>query len=212
MLYRIFKIIKGLKKNRGMTYVELIVVLSIFSMMSAFSIYNYNTFQNKVDIKNLANDIALKLFQAQNSAVSGKLPLLAPVPWKPSYGIYFNLNPVGAPNTGGDVFYYFADLDQDKVFDYGVYSNCPSGECLEKINITKGNYIARVASYAGGVGTALTDEVHITFTRPSQTATFSDKNGIPFSPVPEYIEIQLASPSGITTRVKIYPSGRIQLN
>lgn len=200
------------RPQAGMTYVELIVVLSIFSMMSALSIYNYETFQNKVDIKNLANDVALKLFEAQNSAVSGKLPILPPDPWKPSYGIYFNLNPVGSPNTGNNVFYYFADLDQDKLFDYGIYPTCPSGECLEKINITKGNFISRIVSYSGGVGTNLTDEVHINFTRPSQTATFSDKNGSPFSPTPEYLEIILSSSSGVLTKVKVYPSGRIQLN
>ncbi len=195
-----------------MTYVELIVVLSIFSIMSAFSIYNYQTFQNKVDIKNLANDVALKLFEAQNASVSGKLPLLPPEPWKPSYGIYFNLNPVNFPNTGNKVFYYFADLDQDKVFDYGIYSACPNNECLEKINITKGNYIGRIISYANGVYTPIMDEVHITFTRPSQTATFSDKNGAPLSPTPEYLEIFLASSSGVVTKVTIFPSGRIQLN
>lgn len=195
-----------------MTYIELIVVLSIFSIMSAFSIYNYKTFENKVDIKNLASDVALKLVEAQNSAVSGKLSLLSPDGWKPSYGIYFNLNPIGSPNTGDDVFYYFADFDQDKVFDYGIYPACPSNECLEKINITKGNHIVRIASYSGGSGTALTDEVHITFTRPSQTATFSDKNGLPLSPSPEYLEITLGSPTDVTTKVKVYPSGRIQLN
>lgn len=204
---------KKVKKNKGMSYVELIVVLSIFSIMSAFSIYNYRTFENKVEIKNLANNIATKLFEAQNSAVSGKLPLLPPDPWKPSYGIYFNLNPVTAPNTGPDVFYYFADLDQDKLFDYGVYSSCPTGECLEKININNGNYISSIKSYGdNGAINSLTDEVHINFTRPSQVATFSDKNGNPFVPTPQYLEINISSNSGATTKVKIYPSGRIQLN
>jgi len=206
------KLNKKIKKNRGMTYVELIVVLSIFSIMSTFSIYNYQTFQNKVDIKNLANDIALKLFEAQNSAVSGKLAALTPDGWKPSYGIYFNLNPVSSPNTGKDVFYYFIDLDQDKLFDYGLYPVCPTGECVQKVNITKGNYISSIKAYSGGVGTDLNDEVHISFTRPSQTATFNDKNGLPFSPSPDYLEINLSSPASATTKVKIYPSGRIQLN
>ena len=52
---------KKIKGNRGMTYVELIVVLGIFAVMLSISMFNYKRFQGKVDIKNLANDIALKL-------------------------------------------------------------------------------------------------------------------------------------------------------
>ena len=59
--------------NRGMTYVELIVVLSIFSIMTSVVLFNYGAFQAKVDIKNLASDIALKIVEAQKSALSGKL-------------------------------------------------------------------------------------------------------------------------------------------
>ena len=57
-----------------MTYVELIVVLSIFSVMTSVVLFNYNEFQAKIDIKVLANDIALKIVEAQKSALSGKLP------------------------------------------------------------------------------------------------------------------------------------------
>ncbi|KKQ07855.1 MAG: hypothetical protein US18_C0006G0001, partial [Parcubacteria group bacterium GW2011_GWB1_36_5] len=56
---------KRIKKNRGMTYVELIVVLSIFAVMSSIVLFNYGEFQAKVDIKNLASDIALKIVEAQ---------------------------------------------------------------------------------------------------------------------------------------------------
>ena len=50
-----------IKTNRGMTYVELIVVLSIFAVLSSVAIFNYGSFQDKVDIKNLGSDIALKI-------------------------------------------------------------------------------------------------------------------------------------------------------
>ena len=48
---------KKIKKNAGMTYVELIVVLSIFAVLSSVAVFNYSEFQTKVDIKNLANDL-----------------------------------------------------------------------------------------------------------------------------------------------------------
>ena len=54
-----------MQKNRGMSYVELIVVLSIFAVLSSVILYNYGEFQAKVDIKNLASDIALQIVQSQ---------------------------------------------------------------------------------------------------------------------------------------------------
>ena len=75
-----------------MTYVELIVVFSIFSVLSGVSIFNYGAFQDKIDLRNLANDIALEVFKAQKDALSGVLPpfaqqalLVSPSSWKPSY-------------------------------------------------------------------------------------------------------------------------------
>src|SRR3989344_4561547 len=94
--------------NAGMTYVELIVVLSIFSVMTSIALFDYNKFQAKVDIKVLANDIALKIVEAQKSAMSGKIPIQnISSTWKPSYGIYFDL-------ADGKNFIYFANtIDGD---------------------------------------------------------------------------------------------------
>src|SRR3989339_1856034 len=79
--------------NKGMTYVELIVVLSIFSVLSSVAIYNYGDFQSSVDIKNLASDIALQIVKAQKDSLSGLLPLqVVKTDWKPSYGVQFDLS------------------------------------------------------------------------------------------------------------------------
>ena len=54
-----------------MTYVELIVVLSIFSIMTSITIFNYNKFEAKVDIKNLNQETALHI-----AALSGHTNLV----------------------------------------------------------------------------------------------------------------------------------------
>ena len=83
-----FKINKKIKRNGGFTYVELIVVLSIFAIMSSVVIFNYGSYQTNVDIKVMANNIALKIVQAQKDATSGKWnPNELDNNWKPSYGI-----------------------------------------------------------------------------------------------------------------------------
>lgn len=201
-----------LQKNRGMTYVELIVVISIAALLSTVSLFNYKLFQDKVEMKTLANDIALKITEAQKSSISGKLPLLGAYPnWRPSYGIYFPQQ-VNNPITSNKSFYYFADLLPSLTPDkrLGSISSCPGAECISIINMTKGKYISSIKSYVGATGTDLNAPLHITFTRPNSGADFY-KDNLEFLGV-NYIEITLSAADNNTTAViKIFPSGRVQI-
>lgn len=187
----------------GMTYVELIVVLSIFSIMTSIILFNYGKFQTNVDIKILANDIASKIVEAQKSSISGQLNLNASLNWKPSYGIYFDSSSGNNKN-----FIYFADLNQNSLYDT---SNCSgTGECLDNISITKGNYISRIDSYLGSTPTPITNPLSITFKRPDSSVIFSS-NGLLLNGF-DYIQITVSSPDLTVAKIKIYPSGRIQIN
>ena len=126
------KIFKDIKINRGMTYIELIVVLSIFSIISSIVMFNYGDFQSKVDVKNLASDIALQVVQAQKSSLSGLLPpsgYSAISLWKPSFGVYFDIPP-------STQFIYFVDLNNLNGYEVG--------EELNTMSITKNNRISRI--------------------------------------------------------------------
>lgn len=209
-----FQNLKINKLNGGMTYIEFIVVLSIFSVMSSVILFNYGEFQAKVDIKNLASDIALKIVEAQKSALSGKLPVVSQqLDWKPSYGVYFNRV------VDDKSFIHFTDLDsQDKI--YNVSGSCPGGECLDKITITKGNYIDKIeiCSDANCVSSTSTiiDPLSITFTRPDSSAVFTlEQNSNPSVlsvTGSQYVQITIKSPKGTTAKIKIYPSGRVQVD
>jgi len=205
------------KLNRGMTYVELIVVLSIFAVMTSIVLFNYSKYQEQVDIKVLANDIALKIVQAQKSALSGELPPLSQQTqidstWKPSYGVYFD------PGTNNN-FIYFTDLGiWDNIAGHNTQNNsydsssCPgSGECLNSITITKGDYILRIDSYLGLTPTQITNPLSITFTRPNSGAAFYS-NGLSLPAGFDYVQITISSPSLIKSCIDVYPSGRIQIN
>ena len=39
-------------KSRGMTYLELVMVISIFAMMSAVTLFNYKNFQSNNNYRN----------------------------------------------------------------------------------------------------------------------------------------------------------------
>ena len=178
-----------------MTYVELIVVLAIFSLITAVTVFDYRGFQAKVDIKNLASDIGLKIVEAQKSSLSGVLPLSGSDPtWKPSYGVYFS---IATPTQ----FIYFVDLNNDKIYNE---------TSLDTINITKGNYISRIDSYTGITPTPITNPLSITFKRPDSGASFT-LNGVLLNGF-DYIQITIISPTQITSKIKVYPSGRIEVD
>ena len=195
---------KTFPTSNGMTYIELIVVLGIWAVMSSIVMFDYQEFQAKVDIKSLASDIALKIVEAQKSALSGKWASGAPLDWKPSYGVYFDINSI--PPGDNKSFIYFADLYNDK-----IYNDAP----LDTINMTKGNYIDKIETCAISCLLINPAYLSITFKRPDSGVFFY--SNVPLDPKDpinnfDYIKITIKSPKGAAALIKIYPSGRIQVN
>lgn len=198
-------------KQAGMSIVELLVVLSIFSVVSSVAIFNFGNFQSQIDIKNLASDIALKTVEAQKASLSGLLPPLSQQAqidetWKPSYGVYFSTTP-------NNSFIYFTDLKnptQNSLYDV---SSCPgTGECLEQITITKGNVVSGLdVFYQSNPSTAVpVENLAITFVRPNSSAIIASGSSKLVSV--SYVRITITSPKATTSAIKVYPSGRIQIN
>ena len=195
--YLAFPISNGIKKNRGMTYVELIVVLGIFSLITSVAFFNYGKFEQGVDIKILASDVALKIVQAQKNSLSGKWNSNANSNWKPSYGVHFNL-------SNNKSFIYFADLNNNTLYED---VSC-SGECLDQIIITKRNSISELRVI--GIGCPSTvNNLNIVFKRPDSSAIITSNPTLVCNI--SYVQIILSSPSLITANIKLYPSGRIQI-
>jgi len=207
------KIKRPVYQQAGMTYVELIVVLSIFSVITSVVMFNFKAFQAKTDIKNLANDIALRIVQAQKYSVNGKLPPVTPQQtdiitkwgdinlWKPSYGVYFD---TAIPKK----FIYFVDID--KLGNAGTTGNGlydGGSELLENININNGNYISSIT--AQGCGTV--NNLSIVFARPDSEAKFF-VNFVPCFPTNQYVDIGIKSPALSTIPViRVYSFGKIEI-
>lgn len=179
--------------QRGMTYVELIVVLSIFSVLSSVVLFNYGDFQAKVDIKNLASDIALKIVEAQKSSLNGVLPATYTEGWKPSYGVYFE---TATPTQ----LIYFANFNNDYndisdiVLDQPLF---PKNIYIDKLEVV-GNSCPSISSLS------------IVFRRPDFSAILTSQGAI--LSCASYIQITIKSPKGAKAYIKIYPSGRVQVN
>ncbi len=199
-----------------MSYVELIVVLSIFAIMSSIAIFNYGDFQANVDIRNLASDIALQIVTAQKSALNGASPssgffcATATVTCKPSYGVYFDKSPTNDNSDNkpfNTKFIYFADLNNAGGYDPGDTSNI--------ITITKGNHILNIDKCSTdscdlGSNPIPISPLSVVFKRPDSGAVFNNSPTLVTGS--EYIKITIESANKkVTSSIRIYPSGRVQI-
>lgn len=164
-----------LEYSRGMTSIELIVVLMIFGVIASTVLFRFSSFSSNVALDNLAQDIALRVKQAQTNAISGQYPRLntgdtdqtsPDLTWRPSYGVYFDKT-----GTNNKQFIFFFDrnssaLDGNKIIDDitpGVNCGIGDSECLDKITINTREYISDICidTVCGTI-----NNVAVVFTRP----------------------------------------------
>ena len=208
---------KKRKCNSGMTYVELIVVLSIFGIMSSVVLVNYQDFQAKIEIKSLANDIVLKINEAQRFASSGRLDYKRQVEfenetgisasaWKPSYGVNFDIrNPVG--------FISFEDLDDSVLNNAPAYNShsgkCDNLECVEQININKNIFIKDIISYCSANEGRSVNDLSVSFMRSNPNVFLQSSSAD--CPLSEAVIRLVSNSGGASSSILIYPSGIIKI-
>ena len=190
------------KVNQGFTFVELIVVIAIFSIMAGIVIFNARDFGDSIALQNLAQDIALQLKKAQNDGSSGRFNIgFTGYPMsKISYGLQFN-------TTEYTQFSYFADLDNDGTLRSNNFCGTGGYECIKIFSIPNGDKISNLCVNQGS--SCGLSSVDITFTRPNLNAT------IVTNPISSRIiadaEIEIKSPKGKTKTIVIWPTGQISI-
>lgn len=176
------KIFKFKNQNKGMTFIELIVVIGIFAAISGTVLFNYRDFSDGIKLQNLSQEIALQGKRAQTLASQGRRPILSnaqstngidnflPFNWVSSYGIAFD-------SSYQDRFilyfnspeYYFepdspdaspADLRLSRSLDFFDFSDgnyqagcgAATSECIEEFLITDGSRIDLICANREPVG------------------------------------------------------------
>lgn len=187
-----------------MTFIELIVVLSIVSIISTVTLFNFTDFSTKVSLQNLAQDIALNIKQAQTNSISGRLTegLVGGQP--PSYGVYFNID---TPSS----FVYFRDLGSPRnyIFDGGCDALGEVGsECLSITTIESQDYVSDICNYNGLCGY---EDLSITYTRPfPEPKIFGTKSGIT-EILSSGAQVEIVSPKGVYMHIFVWPTGQISV-
>ncbi|MFA6386431.1 MAG: prepilin-type N-terminal cleavage/methylation domain-containing protein [Candidatus Paceibacterota bacterium] len=170
---RIIKYKLQLPYNKGLTLIELMVVISIFLVITTTVIFNYGTFNSNVSLQNLTDDVALSIRKAQGFAIGARA---VGDNFRNSYGMHFSVDssPSGSLSGSNKSFLMFSvpTADTKKYTDNGSMSDVcgnNTNQCIELFNITSADNIKElriddVSKVAGSID--------IIFTRPNTRAYF----------------------------------------
>lgn len=210
------------KLNSGVTLIELIVVVSIFSVVSSVLLFNYSDFSTNVSIRNLSQDIALNIRKAQTFATSVRGLTTDGGRSYPAYGIVFSLeSSAGAFEPNSKNFISFVDVipvgnqvPNKKYDNNGICGTVTEGsECLEATTINSADSIVSLETDVTG-GPISSGTVAITFRRPSPDAIIcyipsGDSNCA--DQIPSYVKITLRSAKGLTRTISVWNTGQINV-
>ncbi len=200
------------KKNKnlkgGYTFIELIVVIVIFSIVSSVVLFNFSDFSTNISLQNTTSDIALQIKEAQSDAIAGKLNdaivFLGQTNYKPAYGIHFDID------VKPREFKKFTDLDKSREYDGGS-GNCDVSdpECLKKVSINGFDQIDTMCVrtiYDSPSDCNIVDILDISFERPFPDAIIRAENdGVIYNDA----EIVLVSSKGVKRKIIINALGSI---
>lgn len=191
--------------NKAFTLVELLVTLTIFSIMTGIVLFNQESFNNTIFLSNLASDIALSVREAQTYGINIKETEIESKDFVP-YGVSFKIKSGGSTDFSNKDFILFADLNKNSLYDSN-YKTCTSGsECIEKYSIKRGNYIKSICVSENDGVCKEKDKVDILFRRPNPDAIIKTDNG---GKVYSYVKIVVSSASGNIKTIVVRNTGQI---
>lgn len=187
--------------SSGFSLIEMMVVISIMSIIATISIFNYSKFNNDISITNLAYEVALTIREAQ--IFGGSVKVTNSGSFDEAYGIYI-------AKTNNKEIVSFVDNNANGVYD-SVGTGC-SGECVAIYKLERGNFvhdICRVLASSGTINCSPNNpDASITFLRPNLDA----KIKLP-APNPQFVgvRINLKAPDGTERYVRVLNTGQISV-
>ncbi len=195
--------------HKGFSLVELLVSISIVTMIMTVVLFGYSTFNDNLALSAAGQELAIAVRQTQSYGLNVKEVTAGSGLFSYAYGIYFD------PNTSSSDFYIFVDANNNKVYDVG--SGCGSGanstECVEKISLRNNVTIYQICDASACPPSLSTRKLDITFLRPNTDANiyFTDINGTILSGPVSTGKVRLISPKGKTLTVEVQSTGQISI-
>lgn len=204
---------KGLPADpvAGFTLVELLVSISIMTVILTVIVLNQSTYTDNIALTNLADEISSTISQAQAYGIGVKG--LAN-DFTASFGVTFSIR----TSPDGDDKAYLNFADKGGILNvYDGNWNCANAECLGKVDITRGNFINDICIVRK---IPLSDQCNvakrtdISFARPNTEAQikfFNNSGNEVGNPDDRGAKISLQSPRGAIRSVTVYKTGQISV-
>ena len=195
----------------GFTLVEMLVVVAIFTVISAVALFNQTKFSSDMVITNLAFEVALEMRQAQTYGIGVRGASVSGSNFQYGYGVHFG---GGQDNK---TFLLFADSGTIK------YSYDSGDTLLDTFHLPGGNTIAEIcynqsSALPSGSGPGAPDcfknmtthSLDISFVRPNPEAhtVLDGDTATPVAPV--FIVLRSALGDKCKT-VQLYSTGQISV-
>jgi prepilin-type N-terminal cleavage/methylation domain-containing protein len=196
----------------GFTIPELIISITIASIILTIVVSNQATYTDGANVTNLADEIGLTISQAQVYGIAVKEFTPGSSDFSASYGLAFSL--LGSGSNGA--YISFADRNANKIYD-GDWS-CPLGgasECLGRVNISRGNFIESLCVVRiSEADLCDVGRIDISFVRPNIEAKliFFNSGGLAFVPANmKGAKIKVQSPGGLIKSVTVFETGQVSV-
>ncbi len=195
------------KSIRAFTLVELLVTVSILTVLMSVVAFNYGGFNDKLALSSAGQEIGIAIRQAQTYGLNVREVTAGGGQFNSAYGIFFD--PTNS-STNKD-YYIFADTNGNKKYDVGSGCGSVSTECIEKNTIRGGVRVSSVCNPNCPPSPNSIRTAHITFFRPNPDATinFADAGGTLVSTNQLTGRIILTSLKGRTLNIYIESTGQI---
>lgn len=176
------KILNRFSFKKGVTLVEMMVVISIFLVITSVVIFNYENFYSSVSLQNLTDDIALAVRKAQSFAIGARgIKDGVNTNFSNSYGVHFSAGSEVDPLiASSNSFMMFSSSVNNKVYDAGGTGECgeDTNNCIEKFKITSQDIIKEILINDGTVTLPTDSYLDISFARPDPRAYFCYRTNI----------------------------------
>jgi|CXWL01.1.fsa_nt_gi prepilin-type N-terminal cleavage/methylation domain-containing protein len=196
---------KQKKAVRGFSLLELLVVITIFSVISLVILANHSRFNSSVLLGSLAYKIALSVREAQvyGLSVQGQLSNVQGQlsNFQVGYGVHF---------AGGTTYILFADLNANKKYD-----GTPTDSIVKSYTVSQGHTISEFCGIRStgqhdcAVGNSIT-YLDVVFFRPNPDAIMTS-SAFQYPSSYSSAEITVSSPAGSSRKVSIASTGQISV-
>ncbi len=186
----------------------MIVAMSIFIMLTSVMLFKYNTMNTRLTLDTLAHQIAQWTRETQVSAMSVKSHVGS---YNTGYGLHFD-------TTVPTQFIFFADLDGDKKYTPGGTCGDAASECVQVVNLLKGNTISMLCGESkgnaqGGCSAGLESliDTDIVFTRPDPDAYINGEYSLGNRNNYARNQITVQAVTGYNRMVEVWTTGQVSV-